>query len=90
MRLDASASKSSKLIDLKMNVIPNAVPKWQHAILWTTLLVYLLGRVAQLYADRLPTLLIVVLHVVPPAVFAIVHGSILYRLRGMLAFVAFV
>jgi len=47
---------------------------------------YLQGRICQLYADRLPTLLVVVLHVLPPAVFAIVHGSLLYRLKGVLFF----
>jgi putative membrane protein len=39
-----------------------------------------------MFADRLPTLLVVVLHVLPPAVFAIVHGSVLYRLKGILVF----
>jgi hypothetical protein len=53
------------------------------ALLWSTLLLYVLGRLCQLYANRLPTLLIVILHVVPPATFAIVHGSILYRLKGI-------
>jgi uncharacterized membrane protein len=50
------------------------------------LLSYVLGRVLQLYADRLPTLLIVVLHVLPLAIFALVHGAMAYRLRGILAF----
>ena len=63
--------------------------KWQTALLWGMLILYGLARICQLYADRLPALLIVVLHVVPPAVFAAVHGSILYRVRGMLAFTAF-
>jgi uncharacterized membrane protein len=53
------------------------------------LLLYVTARICQLYADRLPTLLIVFLHVVPPAVFAAIHGSILYRARGMLVFTAF-
>jgi putative membrane protein len=52
-------------------------------------LTYSLARVSQLYADKLPTLLIVILHVVPPAAFALIHGSILYRLRGVLIFTAF-
>ena len=58
-------------------------------LLWTTLAIYLCARICQLYADRLPTLLIVVLHVIPPAVFALVHGSILYRFRGVVVFTAF-
>jgi putative membrane protein len=52
-------------------------------------LLYPLGRLCQLYANRLPTLLIVILHVIPPAIFAIVHGSILYRLKGISIFAAF-
>ena len=49
--------------------------------------VYAGARFCQLYADRLPSLLVVVLHVVPPAVFALVHGSLLYR-KGILVFTA--
>lgn len=45
-----------------------------------------MARVSQLFADRLPVLLIVILHVVPPAVFALVHGSFIYRVRGALIF----
>jgi uncharacterized membrane protein len=56
------------------------------AVLWASLLLYVLARVCQVYADRLPSLLIVVLHVVPPAIFALVHGKILYRARGIAAF----
>jgi hypothetical protein len=52
-------------------------------------LLYVLGRLCQLYANRLPTLLIVILHVIPAAIFAIVHGSILYRLKGISIFAAF-
>lgn len=50
------------------------------------LVLYLAGRLCQLIADRLPTLLIVVLHVVPPALFALAHGTALYRARGIAAF----
>jgi uncharacterized membrane protein len=63
--------------------------RWESLLLWATLAVYVGARVCQLYADRLPSLLIVVLHVVPPAVFALVHGSMLYRVRGMLVFTGF-
>lgn len=60
--------------------------KWQHILLWTSLGIYVVARICQLYADKLPTLLIVILHVAPPAVFALIHGSILYRVRGFLIF----
>jgi hypothetical protein len=49
------------------------VQKWQAAVLWLTPLLYLQARICQLFADRLPTLLIVILHVVPPAAFALAH-----------------
>jgi putative membrane protein len=60
--------------------------KWKEASLWLALLLYLDGRVLQLFADRLPTLLIVIMHVVPPALFAVIHASVIYRIRGMLIF----
>jgi putative membrane protein len=47
---------------------------------------YAAGRVVQQYPGTIPVLLIVALQVVPPAIFAWVHGSILYGVRGMLAF----
>ncbi len=53
------------------------------------LLLYAAARVCQLYAGRLPTLLIVVLHVLPPALFALAHGSALYRPRGIAVFALF-
>ena len=62
------------------------VRKWQEALLWLVLFVYLDARLCQLFANRLPTLLIVVLHVVPPAVFALIHGSIVYRPKTILLF----
>src|SRR5437899_575596 len=65
------------------------ITRWRAHFIWGMLLLYTMARVCQLYADRLPTLLIVVLHVVPPALFALVHGSFLYRLRGISIFAAF-
>jgi putative membrane protein len=50
------------------------------------LLLYAMARVCQLYADRLPTLPIVTPHVVPPAIFALTHGSVLYRVKGISVF----
>ena len=52
------------------------------------LLLYVLARFCQLYADRLPSLLIVVLHVIPLALFAVAHGAVLYQPRGILIFAA--
>ena len=61
----------------------------QIVVLSVSLFVYALGRICQLYPDKVPALLIVILQVVPPAVFALVHGSILYRGKGMAVFTGF-
>jgi uncharacterized membrane protein len=53
------------------------------------LALYAAGRICQLFADRLPTLFVVVMHVVPPAAFALVHGSIVFGRRATLAFCGF-
>jgi putative membrane protein len=58
-------------------------------LLWTTIAVYVMSRLCQQYPGPVPVLLIVVLQVVPPAVFALLHGSILYGARRMLVFTAF-
>jgi len=44
--------------------------------------------VLQIFPTHIPTLLIVVLHVVPPAIFALIHGRRLYGTRGILVFIA--
>jgi len=62
------------------------ITKQRASLLWGLLAAYALGRICQLYADRLPTLLIVVLHVVPAAVFALAHGSVVYGPKGISAF----
>ena len=60
----------------------------RECFLWILLLVYAIGRISQIYADRLPTLLIVTLHVVPPALLALAHGVVLYRPKGIAVFTA--
>ena len=66
------------------------ITRSQTAVLWTSvLLFYALGRVCQLYPEKISILLIVFLQVAPPAVFALIHGSILYTLKGMAAFTGF-
>ena len=58
------------------------------AVLWGAIGTYAVGRVCQLWPDRMPVIWIVVLHVVPPAVFALVHGSMAYGRRGVAVFAA--
>jgi uncharacterized membrane protein len=55
-------------------------------LLLLLLLLYLTGRVLQLFAGRIPDLLIVVLQVIPSALFALIHGARAYRASGILVF----
>ena len=50
------------------------------------LLLYLVGRILQLFAGTVPNLIIVVFHVIPPALFAVIHGRRTYRSRGVFVF----
>ena len=55
-------------------------------LLWTLLFLYLVARILQLFAGRVPSLLIVFFHVSPPALFALIHGARIYHSRGILVF----
>jgi uncharacterized membrane protein len=55
-------------------------------LLSALLFLFLAARILQLFAGRVPDLLIVTLQVIPPALFAVVHGARIYRLRGILIF----
>src|SRR5271157_25072 len=57
-----------------------------YLVLWLLLIVYAVSRVLQVSPGRIPMLAVVVLHVVPAAVFALIHGSMFYRMRTMLIF----
>jgi len=50
------------------------------------LFLFLAARILQLFAGRVPNLLIVTLHVIPLAHFALVHGARIYGSRGILIF----
>jgi uncharacterized membrane protein len=56
--------------------------------LWTLIVVYASARFLQAFPGRVPMLAMVALHVLPPLVFAFLHGAMLYGLRGILAFFA--
>jgi putative membrane protein len=71
-----------------MNSSPG-IQKWQTAVLWAALLLYAQSRFCQLYPERISIQLIVCMQVVPPAIFALVHGSILHGVRGISAFTTF-
>ena len=54
--------------------------------LWALLMLYAIARVLQVFPGRVPMLAVLALHILPPIVFALVHGAMLYRGRGILAF----
>jgi putative membrane protein len=58
------------------------------SLLWMLMLIYAGSRLLQVFPSGIPMLAIVILHVIPPAVFALIHGAMFYRIRGILAFVA--
>jgi uncharacterized membrane protein len=67
---------------------PGACAKPTALVLSILLVCYAAARALQPFAGTIPMLVIVVLHVLPPALFALLHGAIRYRLRGILVFMA--
>ena len=54
--------------------------------LWAAVAVYAVARVTQAFPERLPTPLIVASHVLPALGFMLLHGTLVYRVRGVLVF----
>jgi putative membrane protein len=50
------------------------------------ILLYAAARVSQAYPNKIPMAVIVALHVLPPLLFALVHGALCYGPRGILVF----
>ena len=57
-------------------------------LLWALLMLYAFARVLQVFPGGVPLVAVVALHVLPPIVFALVHGAMFYRTRGILIFFA--
>lgn len=55
--------------------------------LWVLLAIYAAARPMQMFPGTIPMVVIVALHVLLPLAFALVHGAMVYRLRGMFTFV---
>ncbi len=55
---------------------------------WALIAVYAAARVLQVYRGGIPMLAVVALHVLPPLVFALIHGARSYGWRGILTFVS--
>lgn len=62
------------------------IPKFLGVVLWSLTLIYFGARFLQL-SGRVPLLVVIALHVLTPLTFALLHGAILYRIRGILIFV---
>jgi uncharacterized membrane protein len=56
--------------------------------LWALIAIYAAARVLQVFPDKVPMLAIVALHILPPILFALLHGAMLYTTRGILIFFA--
>jgi hypothetical protein len=52
--------------------------------LWALIILYAAARVLQVFPGRVPMLAVVALHVLPPALFALIHGAMFYRARHTL------
>jgi uncharacterized membrane protein len=63
------------------------IGRWK-SVLWILMLIYAASRLLQVFPSGIPMLAIVILHVIPPAVFALIHGALFYRIRGILSFIA--
>jgi uncharacterized membrane protein len=56
--------------------------------LYALIAVYASSRVLQVFPGKVPMLAIVALHVLPPLVFALIHGAMVYGVRGIVTFFA--
>jgi len=57
-------------------------------VLWALLMLYAIARILQIFPGKVPIVAVVALHVLPPIVFALIHGAMFYRTRGILVFCA--
>ena len=56
--------------------------------LWLLIAVYAVARFLPLFGDRVPIALIAALHIIPPLLFALIHGALLLGPRTILIFFA--
>jgi len=54
--------------------------------LWFLIVVFLLARVLEMFSPRVPLLAIIALNVLSSTAFALLHGTLRYTVRGILAF----
>src|SRR5580700_133436 len=59
---------------------------WIGLLLGLPVALYAAARLAQAFPDKVPMAAIVGLHVLLPLFFALIHGALVYRFRGILTF----
>ncbi|HXM68371.1 MAG TPA: carotenoid biosynthesis protein [Candidatus Acidoferrum sp.] len=59
-----------------------------YLLLWSLVALYALARILQVWPGKVPMWGVVALHVFPPIVFALIHGTLIYRIRSILIFFA--
>jgi uncharacterized membrane protein len=79
--------------DTAANSIPIPVPaatdrNLTYLAFYTLIAIYAVSRVLQAFPQRTPLIATVVLHVLPPLLFALLHGRMLWGWRGILVFFA--
>ena len=57
-----------------------------NGLLWLLIALYACSRILQVFPGPASMLDVVALHVLPPALFAMIHGALLYRIRGSVMF----
>jgi uncharacterized membrane protein len=61
--------------------------QYVNAILWALMALYAYSRILQVFPGRASMREVLALHVLPPALFALIHGAVLYRIRGSVTFI---
>ena len=69
----------------KLNHTLRGAQSW-NVVLWSLMLVYAASRFGQVFPGGIPMLGIIALHVLPPALFALIHGARFYGVRGIATF----
>jgi uncharacterized membrane protein len=71
--------------------LASTLPKNQpgtYLLLWSLIVLYAFARILQVWPGKVPMWGVVALHVFPPIAFALIHGAMIYRIRGILIFFA--
>ncbi|MBV8706172.1 MAG: carotenoid biosynthesis protein [Acidobacteriaceae bacterium] len=76
----------SVLLRLNRDLAYKFLSTKQAALFWLLLWLYAVARILQVFPAGTPMLIVVALHVIPPALFAFPHGAARYGQRSIIAF----